>query len=869
MPDEDESMFEVEYADDGRIVDFLSGVHLEETPEELVRQRYSRVLHYDYGYPKNVMRREVGIHAGSKVLTDASGLQVRADIVVYANRSACSKGDQGNIRFVVECKRPTETSGYNQLASYIFYTSAGGGVWTDGDDVQPYRRLDDGLEPAPRIPSHGEAWSSVGRPNKSSLRKPRDVRGLLRLCNNRLHGRGIDADEEDLTMDMVRILLAKSQDEIQAGDIADFYVTPEEYSSAEGRGSVAQRVQGLFRKFADNNPGVFGEHEKIGVSDDALVEVVAVLQAWQIMTRLEDADEWDVMGSAYEQYTHSHLKRARGQFFTNRLVVDFVVKALDPNSDTRALDPAGGSGGFLTAVLRHVRRKVISGAGSETAKEHQLANLRQRLYMVEISPRLVKIAKTAMLLNGDGHSGMTRGNSLGPYGDLDDWIKARCGRGTPSLILTNPPFAGVGEGQINDPAVLSMYKVAQRWDWVNGEYAPTSSDLVPCPPEMLFFERCLDWLAPGGQLGIVMPKGFLDTTTYRPARELLLSTCKLLGVINLHKNTFQPDTGVRTCVVLVRKLRTGEQVSEDHSIFMGISQRIGRDSEGRPVFAVDQNGDITEEVDHDLDEMLKSFTEAQEGELKPSENRFVISRDEIDYSTLSLNPQRYLPNLNETLRAVQRMDGADGWTVTTLSQLEHGIKVFKGPRLRTENILVEAARAEDDFVEPYFTPSAVLQDKRDSVKWLDLAKANDRQKKAFDAVRVWHGDLLVTRSGSVGRIAYIPQSLDGAIVSDDAIRVRVENPDLRAYVYAFLQSQAAQHQLKINEYGSIQQHLEPSHVQSLAIPVPDDWDRVATIIEAGKSFFAGKELLDEAQQTLRDDSANIWALNETGAAGGN
>src|SRR5450759_268523 len=109
-----------------------------------------------------------------------------------------------------------------------------------------------------------------------------------------------------------------------------------------------------------------------------------------------------------------------------------MVRAHNPGPDVKALDPAGGSGGFLTAVLRHVRRRVLDSGANDTAREHQLANLRQRLFMVEISSRLVKIAKTAMLLNGDGHSGMTRGNSLGPYDQLDDWIKARCARHQPN-----------------------------------------------------------------------------------------------------------------------------------------------------------------------------------------------------------------------------------------------------------------------------------------------------------------------------------------------------------------------------------------------------------------------------------------------------
>lgn len=860
----DDIAFEPDFAPDGRIIDFLTGGLLEDQPEERVRQNYLKVLHYDFGYPKNVMRREVVIMAGSNPVKDEKGDAIRADIVVYRSAAAAARQDQGQIKFVVECKRPDVDSGYNQLVSYIFNTSAAGGVWTNGADVQPFRRMTqpkNSLEPAPRVPSKDEEWDAVGRTPKSELRRPRDVRGLLRLCHNKLHGRGMDGEEEDLTMDMVRIILAKAQDEVAEGDLPDFYVTPEEYGSAAGREAVAKRVHKLFRKFADDNPGVFSEHEQITVSADAITEVVAVLQPYQVMTRLDDADEWDVMGSAYEQYTHTHLKRARGQFFTNRLVVELIVQALDPDSSVKALDPAGGSGGFLTSILRHVRRKILAGGGSATAQEHQLANMRQRLFMVEVSARLVKIAKTAMLLNGDGHSGMTRGNSLGPYDKLDDWIKARAGRHVPTMIVTNPPFAGVGEGMITDPEVLAQFEVARRWvTQADGTFVPSAElSRDGCPPEMLFFERCLDWLAPGGVMGIVMPKSFLDTSTYRPAREILFRDAQLLGVINCHKNTFQPDTGVRTCVLLLRKYETDEVPDEDWDIFMAISQKVGQDSEGRPIFKVDADGDVTDELDQDLTDILDAYKATRAGTLTPSTYRFSVRRKELG-ATLNINPQHYLPHLNETLRLVQQIDDRPGWSVMPLSQVEQDILIFKGPRLKTENLIVSEEMATEPGVEPYFTPSAVLQDKRDSVKWLDMARANARQEKAFAAVRVQRGDLLVTRSGSIGRVAYITRALDGAIVSDDAIRIRIADPTLRAYVYSFLQSRAAQDQLRKNEYGAVQQHLEPHHLSNLLIPVPDDWSEVDQMVKDARDYFAAKEAVDIAMSSMRSAADDLVAI---------
>ena len=131
----------VTYNESGNILDFLTGQELRDTPEERVRQSFMRVLCDDYNYPKELIRREVPIQSGSKILLDKDGSPIRADIVVYNNVNAALKQDQGNIRFVVECKKPNVNEGYAQLVSYIFNTSAAGGVWTNGEGLAIYRKL--------------------------------------------------------------------------------------------------------------------------------------------------------------------------------------------------------------------------------------------------------------------------------------------------------------------------------------------------------------------------------------------------------------------------------------------------------------------------------------------------------------------------------------------------------------------------------------------------------------------------------------------------------------------------------------------------------------------------------------------------------
>jgi hypothetical protein len=282
---------------------------------------------------------------------------------------------------------------------------------------------------------------------------------------------------------------------------------------------------------------------------------------------------------------------------------------------------------------------------------------------------------------------------------------------------------------------------------------------------------------------------------------------------------------------------------------MAISKKVGQDSEGFPIFKRDKEGDLTDELDHDLDEILADFKACHEGTLTPSEYRFSIKRSDIG-ATLKVNPQLYLPNLNETIRRIESIDGRDGWSVSTIGQIVTGIQIFKGPRLKSENIIVETPGPN---VEPYYTPSAVLQEKSESAKLLDISKATPAQLRTIAAIRVHKGDIVITRSGTIGRVAIITKRLDGAIASDDLIRVRIPDEDIRLYILTYLQSSAALDQMLRNEYGSVQQHLEPNHVSDILIPVPSDWSTVAPIIQKSKQALALKESLEELTATVSKD----------------
>jgi type I restriction enzyme M protein len=718
--------------------------------------------------------------------------------------------------------------------------------------------------PAPLLAAPAERSRRGKRGHGAELVRPADLRGILRRCHNKLHGRGIDGAEDDLTMDMVRILLAKAADEQSGAHPPGFRCDREEYQSAGGRSAVAARVQALFAGVVAANGGIFSRRERITVGARAICDVTCELQRYRLLPEALEAADWDLLGAAYEQYTATALKRQQGQFFTNRLVIDLMVRILAPRPDQVVLDPAGGSAGFLTSVLRHQRAAIITGKGSALAKRRRLDLLRSNLFMVESSHALVKIAKTAMLLGSGAHAGMIQGDSLAPLAELAGRLPERARPGMVDLILTNPPFAGGGEGRISDPAILRAFSTAGRpAPAAHGARSGQEADGPGFPPEMLFFERCLQWIRPGGMIGIVMPKSFLDTQTYLPLRQLIMARYRLRGVVLCHPNTFQPHTGVRTCLVFVSAPGAGERSAAKRvankreiaqpPIYLAISRRIGQDSEGRPIHCAHEDGSASTDIDHDLGEILDDWRTLQLGrDLSAGAWRFSIAPDALG-PELNFNPQYHQPSANRLLRELEAIDQLPGWSITPLDQLRAGTLIFKGPRLQSERLIVEEP---GPGIERYHTPSSILQEKTESAKLLDVARASPAQARIISAIRVQRGDILITRSGTVARVVLVAAKHHGAIVSDDMIRIRIADEELRAYVYAYLQTDFALGQMKRNEYGAVQQHLEPRHIAGIMIPIPEDMRLLKDVIVQVRSMVAAKDVLDRASagaaQAARD-----------------
>jgi type I restriction enzyme M protein len=157
------------------------------------------------------------------------------------------------------------------------------------------------------------------------------------------------------------------------------------------------------------------------------------------------------------------------------------------------------------------------------------------------------------------------------------------------------------------------------------------------PPEILFIERCVRFLKPGtGRLAMVLPDGILGSPGLGYVREWILKHTQVLGSIDLHPDTFQPNVSIQTSVLVLQrkseeKVRLEEAADrqDDYKVFMAVADRIGHDKRGVVTYVRDEKGN---EIVEEVDETLKEYEDGQ-----PIYKRQKTLKKVIDDNTLQIS----------------------------------------------------------------------------------------------------------------------------------------------------------------------------------------------------------------------------------------
>lgn len=375
------------------------------------------------------------------------------------------------------------------------------------------------------------------------------------------HIRDIDGLHADEALDeLCKLIYAKIHDEETCGVTSPrfqrwLYGSTEEFAAAL-RGVYQLATEYDVRVFALRIPGytrsrgVF--NTPLRLSSPALVKAAESLQDYSLTM-----SPVDVKGRAFQRVLGPAVRAGMGQYFTPDTVVEFMCRAVTPTQQDLVLDPFCGSAHFLTTCLRLVRE----GNTVVTSKAfHEFAF--GKLHGIEKSDRMVRVAMTDMRLNGDGHSNIRCTDSLLAFENYPDIVPESF-----DLVLTNPPFGSLlGSEALGQ---LGQFELAR--------------DRRSMPLEILGLERCIQFLRPGGRLGIVLPEGVLANRGNRHVRTWLESKAKIRALISLPIETFSPfGANIKTSILFARKWMRGERRDVDYPVFMARVDSVGYDASGRP-----------------------------------------------------------------------------------------------------------------------------------------------------------------------------------------------------------------------------------------------------------------------------------------------
>jgi len=587
-------------------------------PEERTRQLWLARLIDRLGYARSRIAIEYPITFGR----DSSK---RADIVVF-------DADRPTVPYIiVEVKQAKYKDGKEQLRSYAHATGAPLAVWSDGILAEVWHRKNPNyFMPIHELPRADQTIEQVvDQPwtiqtlidlEEERVKEGKFARSLRDLIEDMedevLANAGVDVFEE-----VFKLIFTKLYDEMNSHRLGNALRFRNQNTAAQ----LKVAIQNLFDDAKRKWPGVFLDDERIRLSPDHLQVCVGSLEEWKLFN-----SNLDVIDDAFEYLVSKSSKGEKGQYFTPRWVIDMCVKMMNPKEGETVVDTACGSAGFTVHSMFHVWRQIMQAMGKEEshlftmeAKPARCIDyVRDNVFAIDFDEKSVRVSRCLNLIAGDGETNVLHLNTLDwtkwdetvkqddwqdTYGD--GWRRLRKLRENPrqidyrnfgfDVLMANPPFAG----DIKQSDMLSPYDLAHKKD---GKLERAVAR------DLLFIERNLDFLKPGGRMAVVLPQGRFNNSSDQRLREFIMERCRILAVVGLHPNTFKPHTGTKTSVLLVQKWNDDPAKGplcpkiEDYDIFFATQQVESVDNAGRKVYRKNMDGTFMRDthghffVSHDL-----------------------------------------------------------------------------------------------------------------------------------------------------------------------------------------------------------------------------------------------------------------------------
>lgn len=619
------------------------GDYFKLTPEEIVRQYYAYKLMEVYGYSKEQIKFELpAVFAGKEVIKDK-----RVDIAVF------NKDDSSKIDFIIEVKRPKikdehvvdgadATTPFQQMQSYCRALQPEIGAIVNGDNLLKFYeapKFDEELT-IDKFPQNGEDIAEWRDNRRFTLKQLMQVdrlqtETLKDIILNVEQRFGANDSSDKAFEEIFKLIFIKLYDEVLSSDdademailmnrtgialkdIDDSHFRPMEFRAREKDtlDDIYNKLNQLFQNAKGKWPGVFPADSVLEMQRATVKSCVKELQNVKLFN-----SNLEVVDDAFEHLVNQNQKEGMGQYFTPRYVIDMCVKMLNPKPEEKMIDTAAGSCGFPMHTIFHVWKQLNPSAfnlfTTRSRTQPELQYVQNNVFGIDFSEKSVRVGRMLNIIAGDGHTNVIELNSLDypnwkkAYTSVDKWQdkyhegfsklsnmsanpastkdKEKYGAFLFDILMANPPFAG----DLDNREQLEIYDLG---------YNAKGKLQNKVGRDILFIERNLNFLKPGGRMAIVLPQGRFNNSGDKLIRDYIAERCRILAVVGLHGNVFKPHTGTKTSVLFVQKWTDencgfpnicpkptpDENGNIDYPIFFATMQTPSKDNSGDKIYVTE------------------------------------------------------------------------------------------------------------------------------------------------------------------------------------------------------------------------------------------------------------------------------------------
>ena len=628
----------------------------------------------------------------------------------------------------------------HQIEHYLKLSGAKYGLLTDGKVKSCFQSVGDRILKIPNIPKRGEEEKKTLL--KRELKSKTGLEYSLQKIRDYLEAAGLHLDK---TMrELQKLIFCKLSDERSSEEEAKFWLSPEEtraFLKPEVRMAFVGRISSLFEEVKETYPELYSRNEKLELDAETLSYAVAELQDYSL-TKMPLPS----LSATYQDFIIKSMRGYLGEYSTPRFLVRFIVEMLDPAPEESILDPACGTGSLLIESMHYVDKKIDSiGATNVITMKEEYA--KSKLYGIDINSKMVSMSKMNMVLHGDGHANIFQGNSLSQLENLKAYLPQSF-----DVVVVDPPSGGY----VSDAKILRHYSLGRG----------RKSQRIP----VLFIEKCLEMLKPGGRMAAIVPEAILANVSFRYVRKFILKNAVPEAIVGLPHKISLLYSGVKLNILFLRKTVREWWDKSKYYVFMA---------------------EVDEEAKESIEEIIAQYLKFKSENKRPSSKRIFTIRasalgrrwDVGSHMPLELDLSRTEP-------------------LGKLCQILSGSKVssrkyLEGPR-------------ED--LTPYIRISDIV----------DGGLAEEGLKfvtKEIPGPRVQVGDVLFSVRGTIGKTAIITEAFEGSIASSQLTILRPRrgliNPN---YLSRVLLSETVSKQIDRAKIGQFIPYISLGDLRRIFIP---------------------------------------------------